>query len=194
MSCEFFLSLPAMSRPRPGLGRHVLGFTDHTKLDKHTHTPGRNLWSNDQLAAKALYPHNTQQTQKTNINDLSGTETCQPSNQADTDLCLRTRGVGTSIEWKQNVHPGHVDTSIGQKQKFIQVKVYNTFTATFQLIHASNSTSLYWHNLKLGTIMFENHNNPETASERQQLMWPKYKLFLLYEVHKLKCHVPMEKL
>jgi len=46
---------------------------------------------------------------------------------------------------KTKVHPGHVDTSIGWKQKFIHVKVYNIFRATFQLIHASNSTSLCWH-------------------------------------------------
>ena len=32
---------------------------------------------------------------------------------------------------------------LGENKTFIQVKVYNTFIATFQLIHASNFTSLY---------------------------------------------------
>jgi hypothetical protein len=32
---------------------------------------------------------------------------------------------------------------LGKNKQFIQVKVYNIFTPTFQLIIASNSTSLY---------------------------------------------------
>jgi len=59
---------------------------------RHTQTHCRSPWNERSARRRDCYPHNTQQTQKTNIHVLSGIRTLDPSNRAVADLSFRPQG------------------------------------------------------------------------------------------------------
>jgi len=93
MILSWKLSLTVFSRgvtaqlgPRPC--HSLLRFLDHTQLSIY---PAGLLWTSDQLVADR---HNTLHIQQTNIHVLSGNQTCEPTNQTGTDICLRPHASG----------------------------------------------------------------------------------------------------
>ena len=71
-------------RPPPCTIRHT-----HTHTYTHTHTHSRTPLDEWSARRRCRYLHNTQQTQRTNIQALSGIRTRDPSNWAASDLHLR---------------------------------------------------------------------------------------------------------
>jgi hypothetical protein len=87
---SFTIFFRVTQQPKSVLGPLTSRFIDHSQLDTHTHgwTP-LNEWS---AHRRDRCLHNTQRTQDTNIHALSGIRTCDPSNRASADLCLRPCG------------------------------------------------------------------------------------------------------
>ena len=72
-----------------GLGRLIF---EVSRLDTHTHTPGRTHLEEESARHRGRSLHNVHQTQETNIHALSGFRTRDPSNRAAADLRFRPHG------------------------------------------------------------------------------------------------------
>ena len=72
-----------------GLSRFLF---EDSKPHTIQHKSLRPLYTSDQPIARVHYSHNTQQTEDTNINALSGTRNLDPSSRAAVDLQLRPHG------------------------------------------------------------------------------------------------------
>jgi hypothetical protein len=78
-----------VQQPNLGLG-HLILQVSRSHTIRHTHIPGRTSLNEWPAYRRSHHLHNTQQTQETNILDLSRIWTPGPSNQADSYLCLKT--------------------------------------------------------------------------------------------------------
>jgi len=77
---HFFLP----EKPISGIDRLIVEISR-----SHTHTADKTPLNECSAGHRSRYPHNTQQTQGTNIHTLSGIRTLDPRNQAAADLRFR---------------------------------------------------------------------------------------------------------